>query len=1172
MLALSAFGGLALSCARPIGSPVAAGDASGGAAPAAVGDANSKEQTSSPAPVPPPSSLAELAPVMRAVSNAGSLLDRIIIEFARDVVNKAGDAPPGTEIRVTPGVEGATLHYIRPHTLVLRLPEGAAFANHTRYEVTLEAITVGSGETIKAAAGEAPVYVFTTPPFGLERVTVTDFDARASTLTFDMAFTGPVDTQEVKESVSIQVAGDEAGLALIPQENPGVVRLRGTSRRFRAGESLLLQVGALSGGSPRREIPPSTHRIEVPQGPELQIYSAHMSETSSGFVIHIVCNDEGAGKESMYHWDPHVHEGWEVSSRCELHANALSKVHLSPDPGAISISPSRGGFDLQGDFKRGTYQLRIDAGAHSVDGGQLHGAFEGLLQVPARSSSVEFSVQGRYLPRDTWTKLPLRHLNVPRISLSLRHVPAENLVFWMSGDSESADARTSEFISSKTIDLEHAPDAVTTTWVDLSDLLPRDRKGVFELRAQGRSGRSDARRLVLTDMNLVAKRTESEVQVWTFGIHDNAPLPGAQVRLVTRSGQELSRCLTDAQGGCRLTHQRDAEAPTRERFAVIATRGDDVSYLKFADVEIPTDQADVSGASYRDDQSPYKAALYTDRGVYRPGETVHIVSVLREQNGGLPPSQLPVTLLVHDSRDKLVSKQALATQSAGLIAYDLALESFAATGKYKVVLKAAEIVIGSLEVQVEEFVPERMRVNVQAQQREAIVNELTSLTVDAQYLFGGSAAGSPVEVSCDLEPASFRAPDFAEYAFDVWRPQQAATKPLHLGKRTGTLDGEGALEVRCPSPEQGVGLAGASRLRARASVFEAGSGRTTVGEGGFLVHPARHYIGLKSSVDSVKVGESFRVEGVVVDWDGKPVEWNEPVKVSLHRVSYSYGWTYNETDGSWSNRRHQRVTKAAEAEVRAKGGKFTVELNAIEGASLHLVRAEAAGARTDLSMEGRGYFYAWDYGWDEDRGDDTPRPARPASLRLSVPEEIVVGQRSAVTLKVPFPGRLLMTVESDEILHHEWREVQSGETSIEFELKKFIPNVYVSALLLKDPHLESQEAFLPARAFAVTSVRVAPSAYVQPLAVNVPAEVRSNSTLQVELDVNPLAGDTFVTVAAVDEGILQLTKFKTPDPLAAIFERRRLEVHTFDTVGWNLNQPAAGNSRRHGGDEGAGVG
>ena len=195
---------------------------------------------------------------------------------------------------------------------------------------------------------------------------------------------------------------------------------------------------------------------------------------------------------------------------------------------------------------------------------------------------------------------------------------------------------------------------------------------------------------------------------------------------------------------------------------------------------------------------------------------------------------------------------------------------------------------------------------------------------------------------------------------------------------------------------------------------------------------------------------------------------------------------------------------------------------------------------------------------------------KPTSMNIEVPKSIEVGANNEVIFEAPYQGRLLVTVETHEVLTSEWLDVKEpGPVKWNFSVNGVVPNVYVSGLLVKDPHLDSAEAFLPDRAFGVESVRVNPTAQSIDVKIDVPKEVASNGTLSVKLDVGPTKGPATVTVAAVDEGILSLTKFKTPDPMVDLFPRRKLGVGTEETVGWAIALPAAGNSSATGGGDDA---
>ncbi|MCI0668976.1 MAG: hypothetical protein L0Y64_00795, partial [Myxococcaceae bacterium] len=434
----------------------------------------------------------------------------------------------------------------------------------------------------------------------------------------------------------------------------------------------------------------------------------------------------------------------------------------------------------------------------------------------------------------------------------------------------------------------------------------------------------------------------------------------------------------------------------------------------------------------------------------------------------------------------------------------------------------------------------------------------------------GSARGSPVEVSCRLEAATFRPRENAQFTYGVWR-QGGDARPVTLGQVKQELDEKGHARLRCPALTGAGGFKGAARLVAQAAVFESGSGRSTQGELDVPVHPERYYLGVQSGARKVSRGKPFPVSGAVVDWDGKLLSSGavKTVEVEYSRLETEYGYFWDEEEGSERYQRFLRPVREGRTSVPVVGGRFQLDVTPQASSASYLVRVRSGGAQTDLVLEGEWTDWYWG---GERQVDQTPRPLRATTLPLELPSRVRVGEDIQVKLKAPYKGRVLLTAETDRVLTAEWREVEAGEQTWSFELSELAPNVYVSAFLVKDPHLESKEAFLPDRAFGVASVPVEPTAFTQALKLEVPKEVRSNDTLTVQLDVGKLEGPTFATVAAVDEGILQLTRFASPDPLSELFNKRALGVETYETVGWTLLVPPQGNSRSTGGDgEGGGA-
>ncbi|HEU4611549.1 MAG TPA: MG2 domain-containing protein, partial [Kofleriaceae bacterium] len=820
---------------------------------------------------------------------------------------------------------------------------------------------------------------------------------------------------------------------------------------------------------------------------------------------------------------------------------------------------------------RGVYKIKIAGGATSVDGGTVLSPYSGSFSVSARKPQLSFAANGRYLPRSAWNNLGIKHLNVDAVNLVVRHIPPENLVFWLGDESsETADERTSNVILKQEIPLRGDPDEPTTSWVDVATLLPKTTKGVLELRLTG-VGASATSRLLLTNMSLVAKKTAvpdkpwlQRVQVWALDIDTNELLEGVEVSLVRKSGKTVSRCSTAGASGCVMQTKEDGDPDQAVPFALIARRGDDLTYIRYQDLRADVAESSTSGVPYVA-TTPYRGTIFSDRGVYRPGDTAHVTAIVRDAKDKAPDAGLPVDVKLVDPRAKVAKRMTLKTNAAGVISFDHALPAFADTGHWRVSMTVADKPLASYDLQVEEFVPERMKVTIASKAEDALVGTNLAFDVSARYLFGGSAVDSGVELTCAIEPARFSPAQNQDLTYGV----EPRGKAVSLGEATrGQLDLAGHLTIACPEGDENTTFTQTGELTATASVLEAGSGRATVKTTTVTLHPEKFYLGVRTKATRASDGETFQVEGLVVDWNGKPLPAAvKQVNVELFHLEADYSYGYDDYSGESRYDRWLREVPEGKTTAKVDNGRFTFDVTPGDASGGFLVRVKAGKARTDLVLDGDysyDYYYGYGYG---DRNDMTPRPAKPTQLKLDLPKEIEVGKTVTAKIKTPYRGKVLWTVETDHVVTAEWQDVASAEASWSFKLAEFAPNVYVSAFLVKDPHLESRDAFLPDRAYGVQSTRVTPVAYTQTVKLEAPKEIRSSSPLSVKLDVGAPSGPTFAVVAVVDEGILSLTNFKTPDPLAQLFSKRALGVETYETLGWTmLHQPADVSSKTGGGD------
>ena len=1113
----------------------------------------------------------------------GRAVDRFALVFARPVVAqnavgtpfdaRAVDDDPLVLVEIEPDLPGSG-RFTDPSTFVYELDRPPR--PETEYVVRLQQVRAVSG-TLAAPDPEAWAFRFATARPAFERVSLEEVDETRRRARVALRFAAAVDPAQVARSVGFEVF-DEQGRsrgrprsAVESRDPTSTVTFRLSGDPVVGGRELAVRIGADLQPAGRGE---TIERLALPGQETLRVLSAYLAEGPSGFRVEVVCDDSAAEGRRWY-WAEEISRSWQTSSRCLLDERSTQMVTVEPAL-PIQLAGSGGGFQVRGDFDRGRYRLRIEAGARGEDGGALQKTYDFDFTVPARSPQIAFAEQGRYLRRDGWRAVPLRHLNLARAELEVRHVPVENLAFWLGSGSESTDESNSRLIAKGVLPLEGDLDEMVTTSLDLSRWVPNDGLGLYEVRV--RAANEVARtRLLLTDLTLVAKRTGmktqsnraerdwgSGVDVWALDQSSLAGRSGVTMRLLRRSGQPLATCTTGRDGGCSLRLEQDVDpAPP---FVLVAQDRNDVSYIAFDELRAPVQEARVAGLSYRaeEDAAAYAAALYTERGVYRPGDRAHLAALVRDRDGGPVDAGLPVELGFYDPRGKLFRERTLQTNGAGFVTADLDFADFATTGRYEAVLEIADREVARERFQVEEFVPERLEVNVNPAADAALAGEPVTAMVDARFLFGGTPRGAPAELDCELQPTRFRPVENAQFSYDIWTDDEESRRPLQLGSVSAALDAEGVASMSCPA---GAGrMRGAALAILRAAVSEAGSGRATVGRAQVPVHPERFYLGLQAPEGELSSGDVLAVEGAVVDWSGELApEAVSQVQLEFVRLEREWGAFYDEDQGRTVYRSYRRPVVESEREVPVQGARFSADLTVGSDASGYLVRVRQGNAVTELVREGSGRFYGWSP-WETSR-DLTPRPGPARWIALDVPDSLRLGESFDVTFDAPFAGRALFTLESDEVLRREWRKVEPGSNRWSVNLRArdvrdahdsgYVPNVYAGVLLLKDPHLESPGTFLPDRAHGVASVAIVPEDIERDPVLDLPDEVRSNAPLRVALDLGAAArgeGTRYVTVAAVDEGILSLTDFASPDPIGELFPARGLGVETYETVGWTLAQ------------------
>ena len=477
-----------------------------------------------------------------------------------------------------------------------------------------------------------------------------------------------------------------------------------------------------------------------------------------------------------------------------------------------------------------------------------------------------------------------------------------------------------------------------------------------------------------------------------------------------------------------------------------------------------------------------------------------------------------------------------------------ALPAQSLTGAYTLELVAGETVIGQYRFQVEEFVPDRISVTVATPTEAAGPGDSLPFSVTGRYLFGAPAGDLPVEAKARLVKAAFAPKGYEAYAFG---DPERSFEDQEIMQETAALDGEGKAAFTASLPD---GLSPPAALEAifTARVRE-GGGRGVTGLTRMPVHVYPAYPGLKRlKSDAATPGKPMTFDFVLVAPDGK-LSSSEELSATLFRDTWQTVLRKG-PDGSFKYESTRDAKTLETKAVAAPKGKGTFTFTPPSFGSYRVVlKDESSGASCQLE------FYAGGFGYSPWAVEN------PARLEIKADKkDYTSGETAKFQVRAPFGGKLLVAVEGSSVRDVMVMDLPGNTGDITLPVKpEYMPGVYVTATLVRKA--SEVEPGSPSRAFGAVPIAVDKASGRLPVTVTAPAEMRPGGKLTAEVSAPP---GSLVTLAAVDEGILQLVAQKTPDPFAYFYAKRQLQVETHDTFAMLLPEvpPVMGKALAGGGD------
>ncbi|MBK1716528.1 alpha-2-macroglobulin family protein [Thiocystis violacea] len=794
------------------------------------------------------------------------------------------------------------------------------------------------------------------------------------------------------------------------------------------------------------------------------------------------------------------------------------------------------------------YRVQVRAELPAADGERLLKGSDLEIYVRDRSPMARFLGRAYVLPKGGEAAIPVVSVNSGRLDAEVYRIGDRSLTQAIEDgtfrkslgrwDVDRIQERTGESIWKGTIEVKSELNREVTTAVPVGALIEDLEPGVYAMTARPSEAAKDGEDratqwFLVSDLGLASFAGNDGLHGLARSLSSARPVGQVELRLVAVNNEILGRATTDGQGHARfdpgLLRGTGGNAP-----ALLVAEGADGDYAFLDLTQTPFDLSD-RGVDGRPSPKPLDVYLVSERGAYRPGETVHLTALVRDARANAV-TDLPITLVVKRPDGVEFLRTLIQDQGQGGHAADVALGKTAARGTWRASIHADPKgpALADLAFLVEDFTPERLTFDLGAPAESIDPENPAGLALDARFLYGAPASGLALEGEIQLKPIDSLAA-FPGYRFGL---DSETLEPIGGPLPAGRTDAAGQAEVALDLPE----IPPTSKLlRAdiQVRVLEE-SGRPVERKLSLPLASRQARLGLKPLFDgSVEEGGQARFEVIAIGPDGQRTELRG-VRWTLSRIQTSFQW-YG-SDGTWDYEPITSSQRVADGALDLGSENVARIESPVDWGAYRLALETQDGGVLPVDLEFEAGWYV------KPNAQDTPD-----LLKVSLDKPSYrVGDRAKVRIEPRFPGLALVMVIDDRLITMKALEVPESGATLELPVTAdWGPGAYVTATLYRPMDLEARR--MPARALGLAWAGVDPGSRRLALDLGPPAAgaVRPRQTIEIPVAVGNLAAGqpAYVTVSAVDVGILNLTRYQAPAPDGWYFAQRRLGMEIRDLYG-----------------------
>lgn len=985
---------------------------------------------------------------------------------------------------------------------------------------------------------------FHTPNLSLDNTQVIwmlqDENSKVVVPQLDLYFNYRVNPADLKDKLKIEIAGTKADYNLITgsPDNKISLRLAGLKSEDKNYETkITIDKGLKPESGTNVTAEPILSTISIPSPYVLSIQNVEADHDGVDGTVKITTSQQLTGENinSLIKFDPAV------------------KFTIEQNNDGFTIRSDK--FDVEK-----SYSLTIKNGLHGRIGGVLKEDYNGSIAFGQLEANIKFTnSKAVYLSKRGGGNIEVQITNVPRIKLVISKIYENNLLMAsrygyypkekedvsyaayseegsdeneenVNVNTDAIDAQPGDVIYEKEIDTRSLPKSGAGRLLNVSqfeDVLP-EFKGVYHvtIRSMKDYWVRDSRFISLSDIGMIAKEGQDKLYVFTNSIKTADPVKGVNVLIYSANNQLIGNGATDDNGVAEISFSKiGATAIGLSGFKpamIIAKTADDFNYLPFNNTRVNTSRFEVGGK--RANASGLDAFIYAERDIYRPGEKINYSVVIRDRQWKTP-GDIPVKMkfLLPNGKELKTFRKNL--NEEGSTEGNIDISSSAITGSYTLELYTSnDVLLGSKNFSVEEFVPDRIKVTTKTDKLFLKPGESTELSINALNFFGPPAANRKYEMEVQVKQKYFSPEKFSDYNFSLTNQNSFSDKDVKEGKTDN--DGNASETFAAGESYANMGLLQANFYT---TVFDE-TGRPVSRLSSIDIYTQDVFYGIKDDwFYYYPLNQPVRFPVVAVNKDGNQLTAVAKVEVIKHEYR-----TVLTKSGSYFRYESQKEDKQlVESEISI--GKDFVYNYTPRSPGDYEVRIYRPGGNTYVSRS----FYS--YGsWGGDNNSFEVSNEGNVEIELNK-KSFYTGDSVKAFFKTPFSGKMLVTLETDHLVSYQYVNVEKRTADVTFLLNgEHVPNVYITATLIK-PHEMSDIPLTVAHGYQ--NVKVEEKSRKIPVTIAADKSVRSRTHQKVTIKAIP---GSFITLAAVDNGVLQVSDFKTPDPYGYFYQKKALQVTAYD--------------------------